>query len=198
MGFDDEVDEVKREMQTAKLDPQARRETAAKLCQRLKEQINSKRLDFAVGEDNGDPIVHIKYKPDNEKLASVYVNEDGSITFQAAGATDAAEEEEEDAGYFPSYVEYMDEEEFLEDAYDMLKVGIAEFELRHGSSDRCYLASDIHAGPLALHAPVQRIDGSGANPYDHFVVLRNRLFEVLHFEDLSRFVLGVDGSFHVG
>jgi len=129
MGFDDEVDEVKREMQTAKLDPQARRETADKLCQRLKEQINSKRLDFAVGEDNGDPIVQIKYKPDNETLASVYVNEDGSITFQAAGATDEAEEEDEDAGYFPSYVEYMDEEEFLEDAYDMLKVGIAEYEL---------------------------------------------------------------------
>ncbi len=129
MSFDDEVDEVKREMQTAKLDPQARRETAVKLCQRLKDQINSKRLDFAVGEDNGDPIVQIKYKPDNETLASVYVNEDGSITFQAAGATDAAEEEEEDAGYFPSYVEYMDEEEFLEDAYDMLKVGIAEYEL---------------------------------------------------------------------
>ena len=129
MGFDDEVDEVKREMQTAKLDPQARRETAVKLCQRLKEQINSKRLDFAVGEDNGDPIVQIKYKPDNETLASVYVNEDGSITFQAAGATDEAEEEDEDAGYFPSYVEYMDEEEFLEDAYDMLKVGIAEYEL---------------------------------------------------------------------
>ena len=129
MSFDDEVDEVKREMQTAKLDPQARRETAVKLCQRLKDQINSKRLDFAVGEDNGDPTVQIKYKPDNETLASVYVNEDGSITFQAAGATDAAEEEEEDAGYFPSYVEYMDEEEFLEDAYDMLKVGIAEYEL---------------------------------------------------------------------
>src|SRR6516164_8734717 len=129
MGFDDEVDEVKREMQTAKLDPQARRETAGKLCQRLKEQINSKRLDFAVGEENGDPIVQIKYKPDNETLASIYVNEDGSITFQAAGATDEAEEEDEDAGYFPSYVEYMDEEEFLEDAYDMLKVGLAEYEL---------------------------------------------------------------------
>ena len=129
MGFDDEVDEVKREMQTAKLDPQARRESAVKLCQRLKEQINSKRLDFAISEDNGDSIVQIKYKPDNETLASVYVNEDGSITFQAAGATDEAVDEDEDAGYFPSYVEYMDEEEFLEDAYDMLKVGIAEYEL---------------------------------------------------------------------
>ena len=129
MGFDDEVDEVKREMQTAKLDPQARRESAAKLSQRLKNQINSKRLDFVVAEDNGDPTIQIKYKPENEVLASVYVNDDGSITFQAAGATEEAEEEDEDTGYFPSYVEYMDEEEFLEDAYDMLKVGIAEYEL---------------------------------------------------------------------
>ena len=129
MSFDDEVDEVKREMQTAKLDPAARRAAAAKLCERLKEQIASKRLDFTLAEAQGDPIVQIKYKPDGEVLASVYVNEDGSITFQAAGATDEAEDEDEDAGYFPSYVEYMDEDEFLEDAYDMLKVGIAEYEL---------------------------------------------------------------------
>ncbi len=129
MSFDEEVDEVKREMQTAKLDPEARRAAAAKLCERLKDQIASRRLDFAIGEDNGDPIVEIKYKPDSETLASVYVNEDGSITFQAAGASDEAEDEDDDAGYFPSYVEYMDEDEFLEDAYDMLKVGIAEYEL---------------------------------------------------------------------
>ena len=129
MSFDEEVDEVKREMQSAKLDPEARRKAAAKLCERLKEQIASRRLDFASGEDNGDPIVQVKYKPGGETLASVYVNEDGSITFQAAGASGEAEEEDEDTGYFPSYVEYMDEDEFLEDAYDMLKVGIAEYEL---------------------------------------------------------------------
>jgi len=45
---------------------------------------------------------------------------------------------------------------------------------------------------------VQRIDRSGANPYDDFVVLRNGLFEVLDFEDLSRFGLRVDSGFHVG
>lgn len=129
MSFDEEVDEVKREMQTAKLDPAARRATAVKLCERLKTSIDSSRLDFTLGEDNGDPIIQIKYKKENETLASVYVNDDASITFQAAGATDAAEDEDEDAGYFPSYVEYMDEEEFLEDAYDMLKVGVAEYEL---------------------------------------------------------------------
>jgi hypothetical protein len=129
MSFDDEVDEVKREMQTAKLDPEARRNSALKLCERLKEQVASKRLDFVAGQDNGDPIVEVKYKPSSETLASVYVNEDGSITFQAAGATDVADDDDDDSGYFPSYVEYMDEDEFLEDAYDMLKVGLAEYEL---------------------------------------------------------------------
>ena len=129
MSFDDEVDEVKREMQSAKLDPAARKATAAKLAERLKETVNSKRLDFVLAEENGDPIVQIKYKKENETLASVYVNEDGSITFQAAGATDEADDDDDDTGYFPSYVEYMDEEEFLEDAYDMLKVGLAEYEL---------------------------------------------------------------------
>jgi uncharacterized protein YkuJ len=135
MSFDEEVDEVKREMQTSKLDPAARKEAATKLVSRLKETINSKRLDFVLGEENGDPVVSIKYKKENETLATVYVNEDGSITFQAAGATDEAEDEDDDAGYFPSYVEYMDEEEFIEDAYDMLKVGLAEYELdREGRS----------------------------------------------------------------
>jgi hypothetical protein len=129
MSFDDEVDEVKREMQTAKLDPEARRTSAQKLCERLKEQIASRRLDFALAQESGDPIVLVKYKPDSETLASIFVNEDGSITFQAAGASDEAEDEDDDAGYFPSYVEYMDEDEFLEDAYDMLKVGLAEYEL---------------------------------------------------------------------
>ncbi|HZV21461.1 MAG TPA: hypothetical protein VE986_07945, partial [Hyphomicrobiales bacterium] len=88
MSFDEEVDEVKREMQTAKLDPEARKVAAKKLTERLKEQINSKRLDFAFAEENGEPVVQVKYKPENETLATVFVNEDGTITFQAAGATD--------------------------------------------------------------------------------------------------------------
>ncbi len=130
MSFDDEVDEVKREMQTAKLDPEARR------------TFGPEALRAAQGADRQPPFglrarprtmairsSQVKYKPENETLASVFVNEDGSITFQAAGASDEADDDDDDAGYFPSYVEYMDEEEFLEDAYDMLKVGLAEYEI---------------------------------------------------------------------
>ena len=58
-----------------------------------------------IGEDNGDPIVEMKFKPESETLASVFVNEDGSITFQAAGVSHEADDEDDDAGYFPSYVE---------------------------------------------------------------------------------------------
>ena len=70
----------------------------------MKEQINSKRLDFAPGEvEWTTQSIQIKYKPDDEALdLRMFVNEDGSITFKAAGASDEAEEEEDDAGYFPS------------------------------------------------------------------------------------------------
>jgi hypothetical protein len=136
MSFDEEVDEVKREMQTAKLDPAARRETTQKLCQKLKDAIASRRVDFSVGEDNGEPVVSIKHREQNEVLASVFVNEDGSITFQAAGAGDSENENEDESGYFPNYVEYYDQDEFLEDARDILKVGIAEFELDRESGAR--------------------------------------------------------------
>lgn len=129
MSFDDEVDEVKKEMMTAKLDPAARKEAAAKLLGQLKQNIASKRLDFVSKDEDGEPTIQIKYKKEDDLLATVFVNEDGSITFQAAGASDEADDEDDDAGYFPSYVEYMDADEFLEEAYDMLKVGVAEYEL---------------------------------------------------------------------
>lgn len=136
MSFDDEIDDVKREMQTAKLDPAARKETTQKLCQKLKDAIQSKRLEFTAGEENNEPVVRIKHVEHNEVLASVYVNEDGSITFQAASARDDEGEDDDDSGYFPSYVEYYDEDEFLEDARDILKVGVAEYELDKESGSR--------------------------------------------------------------
>jgi hypothetical protein len=136
MSFDEEVDEVKREMQTAKLDPAARRATTQKLCQKLKDAIASRRVDFSIGEQNGEPVVSIKHREQNEVLASVFVNEDGSITFQSASASEDDRDEEEDSGYFPNYVEYYDEDEFLEDARDILKVGIAEYELDRESGPR--------------------------------------------------------------
>lgn len=134
MGFDEEVDQLKRELQTPKLDAAGRKQATANLCQKLSELIQSKRLEF-VAETAGEPVISIKHKPSGEKLAGVFVNDDGSITFQSQASDDEGEEDFEDAGYFPPYVEYYDEQEFLDEAPEMLKQGVAEYELDQEDSD---------------------------------------------------------------
>ena len=128
MGFDEEVDQLKRELQTPKLDAAGRKQATINLGNKLTEAIQTKRLEFAM--DAVDPTIAIKHTRTGEKLATVFVNDDGSITFQAVVAEDeGGEEDVEDAGYFPPYVEYYDEAEFLEEAPEMLKQGVAEYEL---------------------------------------------------------------------
>lgn len=138
MSFDDEVDELKKELQTGKLDPSQRKDATAKLSEKLKETVASRRLMFSVDAENSEPFVSIKHATTKEHLASVFINEDSSITFQSPLATEDAEsdDDEEDAGYFPKYVEYYDEEEFLEDVPDILKHGVAEYELDQETDDK--------------------------------------------------------------
>jgi hypothetical protein len=128
MGFDEEVDQLKRELQTPKLDAAGRKAATVALAGRLTDLIQSRRLEFAA-DTVGEPSIGIKHTKTGEKLASLYVNDDGSITFQSQGVEEEAEDDIEDAGYFPPYVEYYDEAEFLEEAPEMLKQGVAEYEL---------------------------------------------------------------------
>ncbi len=138
MSFDDEVDELKKELQTGKLDPSQRKDATAKLSEKLKETIGSRRLMFSVDAENSEPFVSIKHATTKEHLASVFINEDSSITFQSPLAVEDAEadDDDEDAGYFPKYVEYYDEEEFLEDVPDILKHGVAEYELDQETDEK--------------------------------------------------------------
>jgi hypothetical protein len=134
MGFDEEVDQLKRELQTPKLDTAGRRQATVNLAGKLTDKIQTKRLEFAM--DGGpEPLINIKHTKTGEKLAGVFVNDDGSITFQAVVAEDNGEEDFDDAGYFPPYVEYYDEAEFLEEAPEMLKQGVAEYELDQEETD---------------------------------------------------------------
>jgi hypothetical protein len=130
MGFDEEVDQLKRELQTPKLDAAGRKQATVNLTQKLTEIIQSRRLEF-VAETGAEPSISIRYKPTGDKLASVFVDDDGGITFQSQVEDEQASEDEdfEDAGYFPPYVQYYDEAEFLEEAPTLLKQGIAEYEL---------------------------------------------------------------------
>ncbi len=128
MGFDDEVDQLKRELQTPKMDAAGRKNATEGLLGKLREHIQSKRLEFSAG-DGVEPAITLTHTPSREKLATITVNEDGSVTFQSVVSDEPTGDDLEDVGYFPPYVEYYDEEEFLEEAPEMLKQGIAEFEL---------------------------------------------------------------------
>ncbi len=128
MGFDDEVDQLKRELQTPKLDPLGVKSATEQLFAKLKEKIQSRRLEFSLAE-TGEPSIAIAHVPSKEKLATITVNEDASITFQSSVGETPGEDDFDDGGYFPPYVEYYDEDEFLAEAPEMLKQGIAEFEL---------------------------------------------------------------------
>lgn len=133
MGFDDEVDQLKKELQTPKLDAAGRKSAMASLCSQLQAKIQSRRLEFNFDE-SADAAITILHVPSKEKLAVVTVNDDGSVTFQSSDS-DQDDDDPEDAGYFPPYVEYYDEEEFLEEAPEMLKQGVAEFELDQEDDD---------------------------------------------------------------
>lgn len=128
MAFDDEVDQLKRELQTPKLDTAGIAAATAGLHAKLNERIQSRRLQFLLGEGD-EPSIGIVHIPSKERLAVITLNEDGSVTFQSSFGDEAAEDAFEDGGYFPPYVEYYDQDEFLEEAPEMLKQGIAEFEL---------------------------------------------------------------------
>jgi hypothetical protein len=134
MGFDDEVDQLKRELQTPKLDAAAIGAATSELQAKLSQRIQSRRLEFTLIE--GDvPAIGITHIPSKERLATIALHEDGRVTFQSSFGEDAGEDVFEDGGYFPPYVEYYDQDEFLEEAPEMLKQGIAEFELDQEEGD---------------------------------------------------------------
>lgn len=124
MGFDDDIDQLKKELQTPKLDLAARKSATSTLCKTLQDKLQTRRLEFSY-EDSDEPAFVISFADSKERLAAVTVNDDGGVTFQAVPEGDTYEE----IGYFPPFVEYYDEAEFLEDVPEMLKQGLAEFEL---------------------------------------------------------------------
>ncbi len=134
MGFDDDVDQLKRELQMPKMDAAGLKTATATLHGKLKEKIQSRRLEFVLAEGTEGSIT-ITHVPSKEKLAAITINEDGSVTFQSTFGEDQGEDDLDDAGYFPPYVEYYDDEEFLEEAPEMLKQGIAEYELDQEEGD---------------------------------------------------------------
>jgi hypothetical protein len=129
MGFDEEIDQLKSELQTPALGNEGVKTATEQLLGRLSQRIQSKRLSFALATGDTAPAIDIIYLPSGEKLATIRVNDDSSISFQSTFGADQGDDDFDDVGYFPPFVEYYDETEFMGEAPDMLKQGIAEYEL---------------------------------------------------------------------
>lgn len=132
MSFDDDIDQLKKDLLTDRMNPVERREAVAKLCETMKAKIATRRLEFRVESDDDEPGVAIRHTGTGEDIASVFMNEDGSLTFQSAVA-DAGEDvqsnEDFEAGYFPPYAEFDNEDDFMSEIVQILKLGLAEYEL---------------------------------------------------------------------
>lgn len=128
MGFDDEIDQLKSELRIPALGKDGIRSATEQLLDKLSQRIQSRRLSFAMGQ-NDPPAIQITYVPTGEKLATINVNDDSSISFQSTFGAEQSGDDFDDVGYFPPLVEYYDESEFMEEAPEMLKQGIAEYEL---------------------------------------------------------------------
>lgn len=128
MDFDTEIDQLKSELRTPALGNEGVKTATEQLLGKLVQRIESKRLSFTMPESE-TPGIEITYLPTGEKLATISVNDDSSVSFQSTFGADQGDDDFDDVGYFPPFVEYYDEAEFMEEAPDMLKQGIAEYEL---------------------------------------------------------------------
>lgn len=132
MSFDEQVDQLKQELKTSQLEPAKRAEVVATLVGKLQNLINSRRLEFGLSQVPASYAINIKHTGTSELLATVTVNEDSGITFRSVLTDEGGamgDDDDDDLGYFPAYVEYFDEGEFLEDIPEVLKLGVAEYEL---------------------------------------------------------------------
>ncbi|MEJ2228687.1 MAG: hypothetical protein P8Y67_10715 [Alphaproteobacteria bacterium] len=136
MGFDEEVDQLKQELLLPKLSEAEQKAATSELADKLKKQLSSKRLGINFENVDGDDTIVITHTQTQERLAYVSVSDDRSVVFQSSlSEDDSTTDALDDEGYFPPYIEFYNEEEFLSEAPEMLKQGLAEYELDQDEDD---------------------------------------------------------------
>ena len=130
MGFDEEVDKLKQELLLPKLDEAEQKAATSALTAKLKDKLDTKRLEITFENVDGDDVLVIAHAQTKERLAYASVDEDRSVVFQSALSFEEEDADDvSDEGYFPPYLEFFSAEEFLNEAPQMLKPGLAEYEL---------------------------------------------------------------------
>lgn len=120
MGFDDEVDEARRRLESALAadeeqgaDPVLHLQA---LLPRLQKAIQSRRLAFAFDNDEDDPAIEVIHTPSQEVLGVVFVD-DEEYVFESN-----LEE------YFDDFVD-EDVESFLSRLYECLRADLPKYEV---------------------------------------------------------------------
>ncbi len=122
MGFDDEVDALKSTLAEERGGATARASRVARLKDLLKAlegQITSRRIVFRLETDDeeDEPGIYILYAPTGDELG-VILADDAGFSFES---------EEDD--YFPDLEPAADVNDFAGLVYDLLKTGLAAYEL---------------------------------------------------------------------
>ncbi len=119
MGFDDEVDEARKRLQEAResggqvFDELSALQT---LLPHLTEKIQSRRLSFALNDDEEETSIEVIHTPSEEVLGIIYA-EEGEFAFET-----------EQDGYFDDFVD-EDSGRFVSRLYELLRADLPKFEI---------------------------------------------------------------------
>jgi hypothetical protein len=122
-GFDDEVDDARKRLETAREGAEASGfdELAAlqELIPLLQEKIASRRLSFDMTDDEEDISIGIVHSQSEEVLGFIYADE-GEFVFES-----------NQDGYFDDFVD-ENAQSFVARLYETLRADLAKFEVEAG------------------------------------------------------------------
>lgn len=129
MSFDDEVEQLKKNIATERGgDTERAHKVAAleRMRETLEKQIASKRVAFRIEDDAGvddEPNVQVLYATDSDLIGAVFL-EDGAFSFES-----------DYDDYFGDVPETADPQAFAKLLYECLKLGLPAYELDLGSGE---------------------------------------------------------------
>jgi hypothetical protein len=122
MGFDDEVDDARKRLESARTDETTGFDEQAALealLPAIQEKIASRRLSFGMGEDDDDPSIEVVHTQSEEVIGYVYADE-GEFIFES-----------NQDGYFDDFVD-EDAASFISRLYETLRADLPKFEVENG------------------------------------------------------------------
>ena len=122
MSFDDDVDGARKRLEAARAENEAGFDDLGalqKMLPKLADAIKSRRLEFALSEDEDETTIEIIHEPTDEVLGFIFA-EEGEYVFESN-----LEE------YFDDFVD-EDVDNFVKRLYETLRADLPKYEVEHG------------------------------------------------------------------